>query len=167
MTQTEQAFTILGKRVKERVSKLEGIATAVSFDLYGCVQVLVNHGIDDIEKPTPQVWYDMNRMEVLSDEPIIAVPVWTSKEIRENIKLLGLRFKDLITGIEGIATTVSFELYGAIEGVLTTDPDDSKNTRTLWASTRRFEEVSSERVMPLPNFIIEKGPAEKPVRERY
>lgn len=167
MTQTEQAFTILGKRVKERVSKLEGIATAVSFDLYGCVQVLVNHGIDDIEKPTPQVWYDMNRMEVLSDEPIIAVPVWTSKEIRENIKLLGLRFKDLITGIEGIATTVSFELYGAIEGVLTTDPDDSKNTRTLWASPRRFEEVSSERVMPLPNFIIEKGPAEKPVRERY
>jgi hypothetical protein len=42
MTKIEQHLTILGKPVRDRVTKMSGIATSVCFDLYGCIQVCVN-----------------------------------------------------------------------------------------------------------------------------
>ena len=37
---------ILGFRVTDKVTGLTGVAVSVSFDLYGCIQVIVNPGLD-------------------------------------------------------------------------------------------------------------------------
>ncbi len=63
----ERHFAVLGHKVRDRVTGLSGIATSVSFDLYGCVQVLVNTGADKDGKLQDQYWMDIARVEVFSD----------------------------------------------------------------------------------------------------
>ena len=38
-------LSILGKPVKDKVTGMKGIVSSVSFDLYGCIQVIVNPGL--------------------------------------------------------------------------------------------------------------------------
>jgi hypothetical protein len=65
---------MLGFRVKDRVTGAEGIVTSVSFDLYGCVQAIVNPGLDKDGKQRDQFWFDIARLETTSDGPVMAVP---------------------------------------------------------------------------------------------
>lgn len=167
MTQTEKAFHSLGKRVKEKVTKREGVVTGISFDLYGCVQVLVNHGLGDLNTPKTQTYYDLHRIKVLSEEDVVKPPVRSIKDKIRLIETLGLRYKDRITGLEGTVTSVSFGLYGELETALQTDPSDSDDVYSMWLALVRMEQIDGERVMPLPNFLSERGPAEKPICERF
>lgn len=63
----------LGKRVRDRVTGLEGVVSSVGFDLYGCVQAIVNPGIDKDGKLRESHWFDLNRLEELSG-PVMSVP---------------------------------------------------------------------------------------------
>jgi len=74
MTQIEKHLTILGKNVKDKVTKLSGVATSVCFDLYGCIQVCVNPGLDKDGKPKDSNWYDAARLQVTSDKPVMPLP---------------------------------------------------------------------------------------------
>lgn len=65
---------LLGLRVEDRVTGLKGVVASVSFDLYGCVQAIVNPGLDKDKKPKDQLWFDVSRLKVLSDTPVMQLP---------------------------------------------------------------------------------------------
>jgi hypothetical protein len=64
----------LGHRAKDKVTGLEGVITSVSFDLYGCVCVTVDPGLDKDGKHRDRAWYDIQRLEVTSSEPVMQQP---------------------------------------------------------------------------------------------
>ena len=65
---------LLGLKVKDLVTGREGVVTSVSFDLFGCVQGLMNAGLDKEGKPIEGYWYDVARLKVLSTKPVMPVP---------------------------------------------------------------------------------------------
>ena len=80
--------------------------------------------------------------------------------MKQYVDLLGKKVKDVITGTKGIATAVSFDLYGCIQIVI-----KKKDGTGDWYDVGRIKILSDKRVLPLPNFKDwkEKGPENKPV----
>lgn len=69
---------LLGVSVRDKVTGLEGIVTTIGFDLYGCVQAIVHPGLDKDGKPRDALWFDVARLTVLSDTPVMDVPNFVS-----------------------------------------------------------------------------------------
>ena len=65
---------LLGHKVRDCVTGFEGVASSVGFDLYGCIQVLVNPGMDKDGKLQDQTWFDSNRLIVISTNPVMDQP---------------------------------------------------------------------------------------------
>jgi hypothetical protein len=65
---------LLGSRVKDRVTGFSGVVTTVGFDLYGCIQGVVNPGVDKDGKPQDSQWFDVNRLIVLEDKKAMDPP---------------------------------------------------------------------------------------------
>lgn len=76
-------LAILGKKVKDKVTGFTGVATSVSFDLYGCVQVTVDGGFD--KRGDRQAhWFDYHRLGVVNNKPVMEPPSsWTTGEQRK------------------------------------------------------------------------------------
>lgn len=55
---------LLGYRAKDKITGMEGVITSICFDLYGCVQAVLNPGLDKDGKPKENFWYDVNRLEI-------------------------------------------------------------------------------------------------------
>lgn len=64
----------LGMNVRDRVTGMTGIITAMSFDLYGCTQALLNPGLDKDGQPRERYWYDVSRLEILSEVRVMPLP---------------------------------------------------------------------------------------------
>lgn len=64
----------LGLKVKDVVTGFEGITTSISFDLYGCIQALVNAGKDKDGKLQEQMWFDISRLEIIDKNPVMQLP---------------------------------------------------------------------------------------------
>jgi hypothetical protein len=45
-TDVKQQLLLLGYRVRDKVTGMTGVVSSISFDLYGCVQAIVNRGLD-------------------------------------------------------------------------------------------------------------------------
>ena len=88
----------------------------------------------------------------------------------EYIDLLGRTAKDRVTGFSGVVASISFDLYGCVQAVLTPPIDkDGKPQDGRWFDVNRLEMQGAERVMPVPMFAAkpanhDHGPAEKPAR---
>jgi hypothetical protein len=65
---------LLGMKVEDRVTGFSGVVASICFDLYGCIQAAVNPGIDKDGKPKDSHWFDVNRLKVTSDEPVMNRP---------------------------------------------------------------------------------------------
>lgn len=65
---------LLGHRVEDRVTGFVGVVASISFDLYGCVQAIVNPGLDKDGKLGESNWFDVNRLVVKTDSPVMEVP---------------------------------------------------------------------------------------------
>jgi hypothetical protein len=68
------SLRFLGLKVKDKITGFSGVVTTVGFDLYGCVQVLVNPGLDAEEKPKELMWFDINRLSIIQSGPVMDVP---------------------------------------------------------------------------------------------
>lgn len=81
-------------------------------------------------------------------------------------QMLGLKVRDKVTGFEGVATSIDFDLYGCVQVIVQPPIDkDGKRQDSLWFDIKRL--TTGERVMPVPNFAgtkfgDENGPAERP-----
>ena len=74
-TLIEEALNLLGKRVLDKVTSFQGIVTSISFDLYGCVQVLVHPGYDEKENKLMDLnWFDFARLRIINDIPVMKQP---------------------------------------------------------------------------------------------
>lgn len=81
--------------------------------------------------------------------------------------LLGYKVRDCVSGFEGIAESISFDLYGCIQIALR--PTLAKSAKPgefpegRWFDAKRLTKVSKAPVMAVPDFTKpEIGPADKP-----
>lgn len=81
----QDCLSLLGKRVKEAVTGMEGIVTNVGFDLYGCIQAIVHPGIVGKDgKISETHWFDINRLTVIKDKPVMQQPSFVAAtKVRE------------------------------------------------------------------------------------
>ena len=62
------------------------VQTCVSFDLYGCIQVVVAPQVDKDSKSEDSGWFDVTRIEILSDEPVMQLPDFSAGYVAEGRK---------------------------------------------------------------------------------
>lgn len=74
----DEYMKFLGMNARDVITGAKGIVTSISFDLYGCVQGLLNPGLDKDGKPGELFWYDLKRLETTSNTPVMKVPTFES-----------------------------------------------------------------------------------------
>ena len=67
---------LLGRKVKDKVTGQEGVVTSISFDLFGCVQAVVDPGIDKDQKRIDSHWMDTHRLVVKKGKPVMELPTF-------------------------------------------------------------------------------------------
>lgn len=65
---------LLGHAVEDRVSGFSGIVASVSFDLYGCIQLVVTPRVGADGKNGDSQWFDVSRLRVLDGDPVMPTP---------------------------------------------------------------------------------------------
>lgn len=89
--------------------------------------------------------------------------------MREHLKLLGCKVRDVVTGFEGIVETVGFDLYGCIQAVVKPGLDDKGQIQDgRWLDVKRLIAISQP-VMVAPRFDqlaagAEIGASDKPAQ---
>lgn len=73
MIHVKTHLDLLGRRVEDRVTGFTGVVASIAFDLYGCVQAVVNPGMGSDGKLGDQVYFDVSRLEIKSD-PVMDRP---------------------------------------------------------------------------------------------
>ena len=76
MLNVKKHLDILGLRVEDRITGFKGVVASVGFDLYGCVQAVVNPGLDKDGKLGESTWFDIARLKVVGDEPVMPRPTF-------------------------------------------------------------------------------------------
>lgn len=70
----EKTLDLLGYKMRDKISGIEGVVTTLSFDLYGCVQAALHSGIDKDGKIAEQFWFDVQRLEPLAGKRVMEPP---------------------------------------------------------------------------------------------
>jgi hypothetical protein len=90
-------------------------------------------------------------------------------KIQKHMELLGMKVQDKVTGFRGVVSSVSFDLYGCIQAIVTPEAGKAgKQEDSRWFDVQRLTVTSKDPVMAVPNYeygyVAEggKGPAEKP-----
>lgn len=79
MYNIKKAFELLGKRVDDRITGVKGVATSLSFDLYGCIQLWINQPVGKDGNIPTGYWFDLERIRVLDDTHVITPPDFLSE----------------------------------------------------------------------------------------
>ena len=74
MSMIKKHISMLGLEVVDRVTGFAGVVSSVSFDLYGCVQALVNPGVGSDGKLRDSSWFDVNRLHAKRSDPVMDPP---------------------------------------------------------------------------------------------
>lgn len=77
---------ILGLPVRDKVTKFNGFASSVVYDLYGCIQVAITPEMMEGRNPGETKWYDITRLEVLGDKPVVELPDYSKGYVAEGRK---------------------------------------------------------------------------------
>lgn len=76
-----KSFELLGRPVRDVVTKLEGICDSICFDLYGCIQASVRpQGLTKDGEFKPSHWYDVKRLKA-TGKAVMDVPDFSEPEI--------------------------------------------------------------------------------------
>lgn len=67
-------LSLLGMKVEDKVTGATGVVDSVGFDLYGCIQASVNPGLGKDGKPMDCRWFDIGRLTIKSEKPVMDVP---------------------------------------------------------------------------------------------
>lgn len=70
----QESIDLLGLKAKDTVTGFEGVISSVAFDLYGCVQVVITPNKGSDGKLGDSHYFDVNRVNILSKKPVMAVP---------------------------------------------------------------------------------------------
>jgi len=80
MVNIRESMGLLGLRVKDRVTGFKGVVSSIAFDLYGCVQAVVNPGMGKDGKLGDSAWHDVARLQVIDKKPVMPVPDFEYKK---------------------------------------------------------------------------------------
>jgi hypothetical protein len=83
MSNVQKHLGLLGMRVQDKVTGLCGVVASVSFDLYGCIQAIVHPGLHEDGKVADQVWFDVNRLTIVSQLPVMQQPDFVTGPVAE------------------------------------------------------------------------------------
>jgi hypothetical protein len=88
--------------------------------------------------------------------------------MKEHLKLLGCKVCDTVTGFAGVVSSISFDLYGCVQAVVTPGIDkDGKFVDGRWFDTKRLIVVDPTPVMEVPKFTAIPGGQCLPDQNRY
>lgn len=74
-------------------------------------------------------------------------------EKEKHFELLGRKATDAVTGFQGVITTLSFDLYGCVQAVVTPSVDkDGKIKDGQWFDVTRLKLTGKKAVMNVPDF---------------
>jgi hypothetical protein len=77
---------LLGKQGQDKVTRLKGTITSLSYDLYGCIQVILTPQLDKKgELPNPG-WLDVSRIEITNHESVMPMPDFEKGYVAEGHK---------------------------------------------------------------------------------
>ena len=65
---------LLGFAAQDKITNFEGVIDSVSFDLYGCIQVLLQPKMNDNGEIPAGRWFDVTRVNIISQERIVTMP---------------------------------------------------------------------------------------------
>lgn len=82
--------------------------------------------------------------------------------MNEHFKLLGFKVRDVVTGFSGVVSSVSFDLYGCVQAIVTPEAKDGKHGEQYWFDVKRLEALSDEPVMSVPDFANVPGGQDLP-----
>ncbi len=84
--------------------------------------------------------------------------------MQNHFNILGHKVRDTVTGATGVVTSISFDLYGCVQAILTQGmKDDGSHKEQYWFDVKRLKVLSKKPVMNAPNFSLpEIGAAPKP-----
>ena len=83
--------------------------------------------------------------------------------MQEHMKFLGFRVVDAVTGYAGVITSISFDLYGCVQAIVTADLDKDGAPRDgRWFDLKRLTATSDAPVMEVPTFAVVPGGQELP-----
>lgn len=72
----DETIDLLGMKVKDKMTGMQGYVTSVCFDLYGCIQLII--APDGLTKEGTAKdsfgWIDINRISIISKKKIMEVP---------------------------------------------------------------------------------------------
>lgn len=78
-------------------------------------------------------------------------------------KILGYLVKDTVTNRQGIVTSISFDLSGCVQGLVTPVCDrEGKTGDSYWIDTKRLVPLAKTPVMSPPSFKIIPGGQDLP-----
>lgn len=96
--------------------------------------------------------------------------------MEKHFSLLGMRVEDRVTGLTGVVTSLSFDLYGCIQALLHPGIDSELKIRDLqWLDVVRLKVISNNPVIDRPEYEWTpkdistgcKGSAEKPLFNKF
>ena len=77
----KETLDLLGKRATDVVTGFEGVITSISFDLYGCVMVIISPQAGENGKMEPSKWFDKNRIRIKhACDPVMTRPDFEKQE---------------------------------------------------------------------------------------
>lgn len=85
--------------------------------------------------------------------------------MKKHLELLGFPVRDQVSGFKGVVTSISFDLYGCVQAIVSpTIKDTKKQTQedSRWFDVKRLKKTAEKPVMELPTFETVPGAAEKP-----
>lgn len=84
--------------------------------------------------------------------------------MKRHFELMGLKVRDAVTGFEGVVTSISFDLYGCVQAIVTpVVQKDGKQEDSRWFDVKRLAaNKGAKPVMPLPDFLIVPGGQQLP-----
>lgn len=74
MEHVRSHLNLLGLEVEDKVTGTTGIVTSVCFDLYGCIQALINYKVEKEGHSVSCGWYDVSRLKILNTLPVMEKP---------------------------------------------------------------------------------------------
>lgn len=69
-----EAIELNGLKARDIITGIEGVVTCVSFDLYGCIQIVITPPVKEGGQATEARWYDVCRVQILDSHPVIPRP---------------------------------------------------------------------------------------------
>ncbi len=67
-------LSLLGLKVRDKVTGMTGVCESISYDLYGCIQAVVRGLADDKGQVPDGRWFDVSRLDVIDHKPVMQVP---------------------------------------------------------------------------------------------